>query len=210
MFFNNKQKDGEALYQCKGKQLEQVESYKVLGYHLQSNLRASEHVDKMITKVNHKLWSLRILMKNCNDSEIGKQFHVTWIVPVLEYCAPVWHGILTQRQSDRLEAVQKKALRIILKKSYLNYDNALQTLKLKPLYLRRKNLCLKFVQKAKNKLPNFFPLRDQRVGTRNAKLPLLQVPTSKYIYTANLGKRYLTNLYNDYLQSDEFPFTDWN
>ena len=108
VFFNNKQVDGEAKYQCKGKQLEQVESYKVLGYHLQSNLRANEHVDKMINKVNHKLWSLKILMNNCNDTGIGKQFHVTWIVPVLEYCAPVWHGILTQRQSDRLEAVQKE------------------------------------------------------------------------------------------------------
>ena len=62
VFFNNKHRDGEALYQCKGRQLEQVESYKVLGYHLQSNLRATEHVDKMIAKVNHKLWSLRILM----------------------------------------------------------------------------------------------------------------------------------------------------
>ena len=210
MFFNNKHRDGEALYHCKGRQLEQVESYKVLGYHLQSNLRASEHVDKMIAKVNHKLWSLRILMQNCNDSEIGKQFHVTWIVPVLEYCAPVWHGILTQRQSDRLEAVQKKALRIILRKNYLNYDNALETLGLKPLYLRRKNLCLKFVQKAINKLPDFFPLRDQRDGTRNAKLPLLKVPTSRYIYTSNLGKRYLTSLWNDYVQSEEYPFSDWN
>ena len=79
------------------------------------------------------LWSLTILMQNCNDSEIGKQFDVTWIVPVLEYCAPVWHGILTQRQSDRLEAVQRKALRIILRKNDLNYDNALETLGLKPL-----------------------------------------------------------------------------
>ena len=211
MFFNNKQKDGEALYQCKGKQLEQVESYKVLGYHLQSNLRASEHVDKMIAKVNHKLWSLRILMQNCNDFEIGKQFHVTWIVPVLEYCAPVWHGILTQKQSDKLEAIQKKALRIILRKRYLNYDNALDILKLKPLHLRRKNLCLKFVHKTKNKLPSYFPLRDQRDhGTRRAKLPVLHVPVSKYKYTSNLGKRFLTNLYNGHLESESYPFTDWN
>ena len=101
----------------------------------------------MITKVIHKLWSLRILMQNCNDFEIGKQFHVTWIVPVLEYCAPVWHGILTQRQSDKIEGIQKKALRIILRKRYVNYDNALEILNLKPLHLRRKNLCLKFVKK---------------------------------------------------------------
>ena len=211
MFFNNKQKDGEALYRCKGRQLEQVESYKVLGYHLQSNLRASEHVDKMIAKVNHKIWSLRILMQNCNDFEIGKQFHVTWIVPVLEYCAPVWHGILTQGQSDKIEGIQKKALRIILRKRYVNYENALEILNLKPLHLRRKNLCLKFVQKTKSKFPNYFPHRDQKNHeTRRAKLPLLHVPVSRYVYTGNLGKRFLTDLYNEYLESETFPFTNWN
>ena len=211
MFFNNKQKDGEALYRCKGRQLEQVESYKVLGYHLQSNLRASEHVDKMIAKVNHKIWSLRILMQNCNDFEIGKQFHVTWIVPVLEYCAPVWHGILTQGQSDKIEGIQKKALRIILRKRYVNYENALEILNLKSLHLRRKNLCLKFVQKTKSKFPNYFPHRDQKNHeTRRAKLPLLHVPVSRYVYTGNLGKRFLTDLYNEYLESETFPFTNWN
>ena len=55
-------------------------------------------------------------MQNCNDFEIGKQFHVTWIVPVLEYCAPVWHGILTQRQSDRIEAIQKRPFELFLEK----------------------------------------------------------------------------------------------
>ena len=150
-------------------------------------------------------------MQNCNDCEIGKQFHVTWIVPVLEYCAPVWHGILTQGQSERIETIQRKALRIILRKRYVNYENALEILNLKPLHLRRKNLCLKFVQKTKSKLPNYFLPRDQRDHrTRKAKLPLLHVPVSRYVYTGNLGKRFLTNLYNEHLQSENYPFTDWN
>ena len=129
---------------------------------------------------------------------------------MLEYCAPVWHGILTHQQSERIEAIQKKALRIILRKRYINYENALEIFKLKPLHLRRKNLCLKFVQKTKSKLPNYFPLRDQRGVTRNNILPILHVPTSKYKYTGNLGKRFLTDLYNDYLTSEEYPRTDWH
>ena len=208
VFFNNKQIDGVVKYQCKGKQLEQVESYKVLGYHLQSNLRANEHVDKMIGKVNHKLWSLKILMNNCNDTEIGKQFHVTWIVPVLEYCAPVWHGILTQRQSNRIEAVQKRALRIILRKQYFNYKHALNVLGLKSLHTRRQNLCLKFVQKSKSKT-SLFPSKTMRGGTRQSQVPLLEVPRSKYNYTSQLGKRFLANLYNEFVKSDNYPMTDW-
>ena len=209
VFFNNKQVDGEAKYQCKGKQLEQVESYKVLGYHLQSNLRANEHVDKMISKVNHKLWSLKILMNNCNDTQIGKQFHVTWIVSVLEYCAPIWHGILTQRQSDRIEAVQKRALRLILRKQYFNYQQALDVIGLKSLHVRRQNLCLKFVSKARSKT-NLFPSKTQKEGTRQSLLPLLEVPRSRYDYTGRLGKRFLADMYNDYINSEQYPRSDWN
>ena len=35
------------------------------------------------------------------------------IRPVLEYAAPVWHHLLTKTQSDQLEAIQKRAMRII-------------------------------------------------------------------------------------------------
>ena len=159
VFFNNKQIDGEAKYQCKGKSLEQVEVYKVLGYHLQSNLRPQEQVDKMLTKVNQKIWSLKVLMRNSNDIIIGKQFYITWIVPVLEYCAPVWHGILTTRQSDKIESVQKRCFRTILGKKYVSYSHALEVLNLKKLSTRRHNLCLKFVLKTKDKFPQFFPLK---------------------------------------------------
>ncbi len=210
VFFNNKQIDGEAKYQCKGKILEQVECYKVLGYHLQSNLRPHEHVDKMLAKVNQKTWALKVLMRNSNDREIGKQFYLSWIVPVLEYCAPVWHGILTKRQSERIESVQRRCFRTILGKKYNSYENALGILNLKKLEIRRHNLCLKFVQKAKNKFPQSFPTKQQRQGTRGSKIPLLEVPVSKYNYCQNSGKRFLANLYNNWLTCDEFPYSNWN
>jgi len=40
-------------------------------------------------------------------------FYITVIRPVLEYCAPLWHYALTKAQSESLEAVQKRAFRII-------------------------------------------------------------------------------------------------
>jgi len=33
-------------------------------------------------------------------------------MPVLEYCAPVWHYALTKAQSESLEAIQKCAIHI--------------------------------------------------------------------------------------------------
>ena len=35
------------------------------------------------------------------------------IRPVLEYASPVWHHLITKKQSDEIEAIQKRAIRII-------------------------------------------------------------------------------------------------
>jgi len=48
------------------------------------------------------------------------------IRPILEYAAPVWNHLLTKTQTDQLEAIQRRALKIIY--SYTNdmpYINAL-------------------------------------------------------------------------------------
>jgi len=38
---------------------------------------------------------------------------LTFIWPVLEYASPVWHHLITKKQSDQIEAIQKRATRII-------------------------------------------------------------------------------------------------
>ena len=40
-------------------------------------------------------------------------FYISVIRPVLEYAVAAWHTGLTKEQSDELEALQKRALRII-------------------------------------------------------------------------------------------------
>ena len=40
-------------------------------------------------------------------------FYLPVIRPVLEYAAPVWHHLLTKTQSGQLEAIQKRAIRLI-------------------------------------------------------------------------------------------------
>jgi len=39
-------------------------------------------------------------------------FYISVIRPVLEYAVPVWHHLLTKSQTDSIESVQKRALRI--------------------------------------------------------------------------------------------------
>ena len=40
-------------------------------------------------------------------------FYISVIRPVLEYAVPVWHHLLTKTQTNSIESVQKRALRII-------------------------------------------------------------------------------------------------
>ena len=42
-----------------------------------------------------------------------RRFYICAIRPILEYGAQVWHGGLTKAQSECIEKVQKRALRII-------------------------------------------------------------------------------------------------
>ena len=55
----------------------------------------------------------------------------------MEYGSVVWHHHLTRAQSDKLEALQKRAVRIILYPTILSYITALGYLKLESLKHRR-------------------------------------------------------------------------
>ena len=63
------------------------------------------------------------------------------IRPLLEYGCIVWHFSLPLCLSDRLESVQKRALRLIL--PHYSYASALETLNLPSFLLRREPLCSK-------------------------------------------------------------------
>jgi len=65
--------------------------------------------------------------------------------PVLEYASPVWHSSLTVAQSESLESVQKRAIRIIF--SHLDYSGSLFIAKTKTLEDRREELAKRFFRR---------------------------------------------------------------
>ena len=42
-----------------------------------------------------------------------RHFYLSVIRPILEYCSPIWHHGFTKAQAESLEAIQRRALRII-------------------------------------------------------------------------------------------------
>ena len=54
------------------------------------------------------------LKRSSVDPDDLYHFYTTVIRPILEYACPVWHSSLTVEHSNRIEAIQKRAFRIIL------------------------------------------------------------------------------------------------
>ena len=80
---------------------------------------------------------------------------------------------LTLKDDRKIERVQKIALRIILKESYLNYENALSVTGLPTLRDRRKDLCLRFATKCTKfeKTSQMFPLnKNGHIKTRHSEI----------------------------------------
>ena len=72
-------------------------------------------------------------------------FYLTVIRPVLEYGCATWHRGLTVAQSQKLESMQKRALRIIHPIAYdVSYDSACAYVEVEPLSVRRYDLGRKF------------------------------------------------------------------
>ena len=53
---------------------------------------------------------------------------------ILEYAAPVFTSMLTQKNISDIERIQKSAVKVILKDKYTSYKKALSELNLEPLY----------------------------------------------------------------------------
>ena len=72
-----------------------------------------EHVDAITSKAASRLYFLKQLRRADVPTRDLLHFYTTVVRPVLEYACPVWHSGLTVAQSNLLEYVQKRAIRIV-------------------------------------------------------------------------------------------------
>jgi hypothetical protein len=69
-------------------------------------------------------------------------FYKTVVRPVLEYACPVWHSSLTKGQTNALESLQKRAMRIVF--GHGDYQAATIIADIDTLQTRRETLSAKF------------------------------------------------------------------
>jgi len=100
-------------------------------------------------------------------------FYNTVIRPALEYASPLWHPALTKSQIERLEAVQRRAIKIIFCYSSSTYLTTLELAGILSLQVRRVHLSKRFFRnicKPDNCLHHLLPPpRDLAVTSRLRK-----------------------------------------
>ncbi len=145
-----------------------VKSYKLLGVWLDDDLKWTANTAHIIKKAVKRLYLLNVLKRYNAPVKDLKTFYTDVIRSVLE--CQIWNGSFTSVQSNDIERIQKKALKII----YLgmSYEHALRQSNLKTLKDRRDNMCvdlIKRMSKPEHKLHYLLPKTVSQTRERETR-----------------------------------------
>jgi len=104
-----------------------------------------EHVDVITSNAESCLYFLKQLRRAEIPTRDLLHFYTTVVRPVLEYACPVWHSGLTVAQSDLLESMQKRAIRIVY--SDADYQTSLIVAAINTLRKKREALMAKLFKR---------------------------------------------------------------
>ena len=96
-----------------GEQIERTDSAKILGVTISADLTWNAHVNNTVSKASKRLYMLYQLKRAGVDQRDLVRIYMSVIRPVLEYAAPVWSTSMPGYLSDKIETIQKRAMRTI-------------------------------------------------------------------------------------------------
>ena len=181
--------------------LDVIESTKLLGIQITTDLKWKEQTLFICKRANSKLWMLRRMKILGIDPVIIVDFYFKEVRSICEMACQVFHSGLTKNQSYMIESIQKKSLRIILGENYFGYEEACTTLVAEPLADRRDTQCLTFVRRAvKSGLhPDIFSPSGCSKVTRSNSNRLKEFScNTKRFYNSPLV--YLSRIFNKHLE----------
>ena len=158
------------IYLEDGSRIESGEEMTLLGFRFSSRPMVAAHLELLKQKFNCRVWMLRHLRNAGIAERTVAEIYAAIIRPVVEYAVPVYHWMLNGGQSDEVEKMQRRAMKIIYGHK-TSYRAALEKSALPTLKERRKNIVLKFAQKASSSdlYDHWFPTRTYEHNTRHQK-----------------------------------------
>jgi hypothetical protein len=94
-------------------------TFKFLGLYLDENLSFNEHCKRVSSKISSAIYIIN-RVKNFLPSEVLRTLYFSLVHPHLLYCLPIY-ACTTEKNIGSLFKLQKKAVRIVAKASYLDH-----------------------------------------------------------------------------------------
>ena len=116
---------------------ETVSTLKLLGVIIQSDFRWYQQVQQIFTSASRCFFILSKFKKTKVSTEDLIVIYTLYIPPLLEFGVVVQSSGITEAQTQNIERVQKKAMRIIVYPTTLSYQNLLDLFNTEPLPFRR-------------------------------------------------------------------------
>ena len=166
---------------------------KILGVILQPNLKWGSNTAFMCKKAYKSMWAIRRMKVLGVDTFTILDYYMKEVRVHLELAVPVWHSGLTYKLTADIERVQRVAVGILT--GGVPYAQACANLGLKPLHVRRLELCERFAVNTtsdESRHKDLFKLKKNPRG--NAKFKEHTCRKSRF-YKSPLP--YLTRILND-------------
>lgn len=108
--------------------LKQSSCEKLLGVFIQDDLKWDSHVKSMCKKVSSYIWLLSRI-NDCVSLKYRILFYKAYIQPHIDYCLTIW-GSTSSNNIKKIISLQKRACRTILGPDYIDFEHALNILKI--------------------------------------------------------------------------------
>ena len=146
-----------------------TDQLELLGFVFDSHPNANKHVEMLVEKFYSRLWTLRFLKKSGLEQSKLLEIYNSVIRSAIEYCANVYHSMITKNLSEKLESMQRQALRIIYGWD-ANIEQVMAARGIETLFERREKSLLNFALKNEHKErygKRWF--KETTVGTRTVR-----------------------------------------
>ena len=127
-----------------------MRSSKTLGIIFCDNPKREQHIQYICDKASSWIWIFQKLIEMRIDSDFILDCYFKEICRVLEYGAVIYHSVLTKRQSNVIESIQRKVFYII--DIYINiklsYSESCILYCAEKLEEKRLGICLTFIKRS--------------------------------------------------------------
>ena len=169
---------------------------KLLGFMFTERPEVACQIDNLISRATKRMFVLRYYSRFMPGKDL-KKLYAALVRSVLEYSSVTYHSMLTKKQENDLENVQKKCLRCIYgyTKTYedLLKESGMQTLK-----DRREAAVLKFAKKtASNPIySHWFPDNPNQTSQRRPKRYKEEYARTQRLYAVSYTHLTLPTIYS--------------